>query len=81
MLRDTSPGALQAYYERLAELKPAERIAAGIALWEAGDALQRAAMRRKYPEADDAEIVYRIAVTRFGLELADKVYGRKARAA
>ena len=29
-----------------------------------------------YPEADDAEITFRIAVARFGEDLARKAYGR-----
>jgi hypothetical protein len=31
-----------------------------------------------YPEADNAEITFRIAVTRFGAELAKKAYGRRS---
>jgi hypothetical protein len=57
-------------------MTPAERLGVGAALWSAGDALQRAAARRLYPDADDAEITFRIAVTRFGAELARKAYGR-----
>lgn len=76
-LSDTSPQASEAYFRRLAEMTPAERLGVGVALWAVGDSLQRAAMRRMYPEADDAEIVFRIAVTRFGAELARKAYGRE----
>ena len=65
------------YFRRLAEMTPSERLGIGAALWRAGDSLQRAAMRRTYPNADDAEISYRIAVTRFGAELARKAYGIK----
>ena len=58
-------------------MTPSERIDIGVALWEAGDALQRAGVRHRYPDADEAEITYRVAVTRFGEELARKVYGRE----
>lgn len=58
-------------------MTPAERVAVGVALWEAGDATERAAMRRMYPEADEAEITFQVAVRRFGAELARKVYGRE----
>jgi hypothetical protein len=75
-LSDTSPEARRVYYRRLAEMTPSERVRIGVALWEAGDALQRSALRHRYPDADDEEITYRIAVTRFGEELARKVYGR-----
>ena len=74
---DASPRARETYYRRLAEMTPSERLGIGAALWSAGDALQRAAARRMHPEADEAEITFRIAVTRFGAELARKAYGRK----
>lgn len=74
---DTSPKARDAYFRRLAEMTPSERLAVGAALWRAGDSLQRSATRRMHPQADDAEITFQIAVTRFGSELARKVYGRR----
>jgi hypothetical protein len=76
MPSDTSPAAAEAYYRRLAEMTPAERIDVALALCEAADTLQRSSMRRMYPDADEAEITFRIAVTRFGEELARKAYGR-----
>lgn len=74
---DTSPDARDAYFQRLAEMTPAERLAIGVALWCAGDSVQHAAARRMHPEADDAEIAFRIAVIRFGAEFARKAYGRQ----
>lgn len=74
---DTSPKAREAYFRRLAEMTPSERLAVGAALWRAGDSLQRSATRRMHPQADDAEITFQIAVTRFGPELARKVYGKQ----
>jgi hypothetical protein len=74
---DTSAEAGEVYFRRLAEMTPAGRLRIGVALWEAADSLQRAGMRRLYPEADDAEITFRVAVARFGGELARKAYGRK----
>ncbi len=76
-LSDTSPGAREVYFRRLAEMTPSERIGIGAALWAGGDSLQRAATRRMYPDADEAEITFRIAVTRFGAELARKAYRRQ----
>jgi hypothetical protein len=73
-IRDTSPKAEAVYYRRLAEMTPAERINIAVGLCKAGDSLQRAALRRAYPDADESEITYRIAVTRLGEELARKVY-------
>ncbi len=76
-LSDTSTTAREVYFRRLAELTPSQRVGVGAALWAAGDSLQRAAARRMYPDADEAEIVFRIAVTRLGAELARKVYRRQ----
>ena len=76
MLSDTSPRMRQAYYRRLAEMTPGEKINQGLALWMAGDSLQRARLRRDYPDADDEEITFRLAVSRFGEALARKAYGR-----
>lgn len=75
-LSDTSARASEVYYRRLAELTPAERVRIGVRLWEAGQALQWAAARRRWPDADDEEIRFQIAVSRFGEELARKAYGR-----
>lgn len=73
---DTSPEVQEVYFRRLAEMTPAERLSVGAALWRMGDSLQRAAMRRLHPDADEAEINFHVAVTRFGPELARKVYRR-----
>jgi hypothetical protein len=61
-------------FQRLKEMTPSERLALGSALWETGDAVQRAAAKRKHPHADEAEVTFRLAVVRFGLELAQKAY-------
>jgi hypothetical protein len=74
--RDTSPAASEFYFRRLAELTPVERINIAVALCNAAYALQRAALRHLHPDADEDEITYRIAVTRFGEELARKAYKR-----
>jgi hypothetical protein len=76
-LSDTSEKAREAYFQRLKELTASERLAMGAALWTAADSIQRAVIRRENPNADDTEIAFRLAVSRFGLELARKAY-RKA---
>ena len=75
-LSDTSPKAQEVYFRRLREMTPSERINLGIALWEAGDTLQRAAIRRENPNATEDEITFKLAVSRFGLDLARKAYRR-----
>jgi len=73
---DTSAASRAVYLRRLAELTPAERVRAAVALWEAAHSLQWSAARHRNPAADDAEILFQIAVTRFGAELARRAYRR-----
>lgn len=75
-LNDTSEKAREIYFQRLKGMTASERLGLAAALWTAGDALQRAAFRRDRLNADEAEITFRIAVSRFGLELAQKAYRR-----
>jgi hypothetical protein len=75
-ISDTSEKADAVYWKRLAAMSPAERVRIGVELWIAGDRTQRSAMRSQYPDADEAEISFRIAVSRFGLELARRAYRR-----
>jgi len=76
-LSDTSPAAQEVYFRRLAEMTPSERVDIAAALWQSGDSLQRAALRRAHPDADDPEINFRIAVSRYGADLASKAYRRR----
>ena len=73
-LSDTSAKAREVYFQRLRGMTASERLGLGAALWTAGDSLQRAALRREDVYADESEITFRIAVSRFGLELARKAY-------
>jgi hypothetical protein len=73
---DTSEAMRSVYYARLAEMSPGERVRIGVRLWEAANALQRAAMLRENPGASESEILYRIAVSRFGEAAAKAAYRR-----
>lgn len=74
---DTSSIARDVYWRRLAEMSPSERIDIGAALWEAGHHFLWARIRRGFPDADEAEIAFRMAEAKFGPELARKIYGRQ----
>ena len=63
------------YLARLRELTPEQRIDLGIKLWEAGDAMQRANIQRKYPGISEDEFRYRLCVVRYGQELAENAFG------
>lgn len=73
-MSDTSEKVRQIYFRRMKGMTTSERLGVGAALWTAADSLQRAALRRGNLHADEAEITFRIAVSRFGLELARKAY-------
>ena len=75
-MNDTSQQVSDVYYRRLAEMTPGERLRIGLALWAAGDSIERAAIRREYPAADDAELTFRLAVARFGEARARRMYQR-----
>jgi len=74
MLGDTSDKAHEVYFRQLKRMTAPERLRLGVALWAAGDSLQRAALRRENFHAGEDEITFRIAVSRFGLELARRAY-------
>lgn len=74
VLSDTSEKVREVYFQRLRGMTASERLELGAALWSAGDSLQRAALQRDNRYADEAEITFRIAASRFGLEVARKAY-------
>lgn len=74
---DTSPQAREVYYRRLAEMTPSQRLQLAVSLCRASTRLQRAAILHRYPRADEAEILFRLAASRYGEELARKVYRRE----
>jgi hypothetical protein len=72
---DTSPRARRFYFERLARLTTAERLA----LMDAGSrmirSLAEAAIRREHPGVTPQELRARLAVRFYGRELAQRVLG------
>jgi hypothetical protein len=76
-LSDTSPKASQIYFQRLAAMTPSERLRLAAGLWQSAQSLQWAAARRKHPNADELEIAFHVAVTRFGAQLAQAAYQKK----
>ncbi len=76
MLSDTSPEAERVYYRALAALSPAERVAIAMDLTTAADQMLRAAVRRRFPDADDDQLTYELLRARYGRSLANRVCGR-----
>ena len=79
MQTDTSPAAQAVYERRLREMTPSERLSVGVSLFHAGDALQRAGLRRRFPDADEDEINFQVAAARYGEALARAAYKRPCR--
>jgi hypothetical protein len=69
-MTDTSLKASKFYFDRLAAMTPSERLRIGMSLWEAGQTLQWSKARRNHPDADNAELAFHVAVSRFGPNLA-----------
>jgi hypothetical protein len=76
MLSDTTPDAQRFYYQTLAKMSPSQRVAIAMDLTAAADELLRAAVRRRFPDADGEEFLYQLLRARYGRALADKVYCR-----
>ena len=75
-LSDTSPRARDVYRQQLAHMTPSQRVRIAAELWHAAHSLQRAVELRKNPDADEAEINFKISVSRFGIKLARAAYQR-----
>ena len=76
MLLDTTPEARRTYYDCLARLTPAERLAVALELCAVSDELVRAGVRLRHPDAAGDEFNYQVLRAKYGRKLADRVYGR-----
>ncbi len=61
---DTTPKARQAYWDRLNQLTPTEKLDIALNLFETAHQLQRAAILHQNPNATESEILYQIALSR-----------------
>jgi hypothetical protein len=75
-MHDTSPEARRFYFERLAKLTPAERLAL---MRESSRMIRRvaeAALRREHPTTSPEELRSRLAVRLYGRAAVERVLGR-----
>ena len=72
---DTDPEALEVFLELHRRMTPSERVARVFELTAFQESLQRASVRRMYPEADEREIFLRVAARRLDRETMIRVYG------
>lgn len=73
---DTSPRMREVCDQRLAQMNPSDKVRILADLWQRGHALQCAGVRQQFPGAGEDEVIFRVAVLRFGESLARKVYGK-----
>jgi hypothetical protein len=77
-LTDTSPDADAVRLERYARMTPAEKAARVVALTRTACTLSLAGLRERHPDADEQELLLRLAVLRLGPELVSRAYGWRA---
>ena len=75
MLRDTDPRAAAAYHRLIGAMPPSERLAQAARLSLGVRALARAGLRRRHPQAGEAELRWRFVALCYGRELAERAFG------
>lgn len=74
-VRDTSPAALEVFYEIQRRRTPEQKLADVFQLSQGLFELVKAGMRLRYPEADEREVFLRAVASRVPRELMIKAYG------
>jgi hypothetical protein len=72
---DTTPEADAIRFERYARMPPAEKAHRVVELTQTACTLALAGLRVRYPAADEAELLLRLAVLRLGAETVSRAYG------
>jgi hypothetical protein len=73
-MRDTSPAALERYYELLRARTPLARLAAAVDLSSAVRQLAEASIRAAEPDASAAVVRARLALRLYGREVAARLF-------
>jgi hypothetical protein len=71
---DTDSKALDVYFQLLRDMTPGERAARIFELTAFQESLQRASVRSMYPQADEREVLMRVAARRLDRETMIRVY-------
>lgn len=72
---DTTPEALAVQFALYRRMTPAQKARRVSDLTQGASRLALAGLRRRYPAADDRELLLRLAVLRLGPETVASVYG------
>ena len=73
---DTSPEVERMMLELRRAQTPGQRISNALEMSELVRSLELGVLRAEDPEAGEEELRYRLAVKRYGRELADRAFGR-----
>ena len=72
---DTTPEVYTLPFERYARMAPAEKAQRVVDLTRAACTLALAGLRARHPDADEPELLLRLAVLRLGGETVGRAYG------
>lgn len=72
---DTDPEALEIFLQLHRRMTPSQRVACVFELTAFQESLQRASVRKMYPQAGDREVFLRVAARRLDRETMVQVYG------
>ncbi len=74
-MSDTHPEALRVFLDLNHRLPVERKVAQIVEMYETMNAIYAAQERRSHPDADEREILLRVAARRLGPEIVKKVYG------
>lgn len=75
---DTASDADAVRFARYAGMSPAEQAARVVELTQTTAALALAGLRSRHPQAQEAELLLRLAVLRLGVDTVARAYGWRA---
>ena len=75
---DTTPEADQVLFEAYARMSPAERAQRAADLTRTACLFALAGLRQRHPDADEPELLLRLAVLRLGADAVERAYGWRA---
>ncbi len=78
MISDTTPEVAALVLKLRREQTDGQRMSHSFEMSELVRSLELGVLRDQYPAANEEEILYRLALKRYGADLADRAFGRLA---
>jgi hypothetical protein len=75
---DTTPDVDAIRFAHYADMSPAEKVSRMVSLTQTACTLALAGLRARHPEADEVELLLRLAVLRYGADAVAQAYGWRA---